>query len=177
MNGFEPHAEHRERLLAHARALTPKSDRPPAPPMSPPRAAAYIQHADNLRAEGRLVEAIDALTRAAEGPRFAAHALRQRAELEEQLGNVEDAAITLKEALHRVVDDPRQSARGYAAIGDLYVRRGEPLEAAYYYRRALRLDPNDRTFAERLTRCERGAPAPAAPDLRAGLDPAQRSTS
>lgn len=141
-------------LLAVATSLAPKSDRPPPPPMSPPRAAAYIQQADRQRAEGQLVEALASLTLAAQGPRFAVHALRQRAQIEEQLGQSDEAIDTLKEVLHRATTDDRVTARVYAEIGDVYARRKEIAEAAYYYRRALKLDPSDAQLQTRLDWCE-----------------------
>lgn len=143
-----------DELVRLATSLKPKSDRPPPPPMSPPRAAAYIQQADRQRAEGKLVEAMASLTLAAHGPRFAVHALRQRAQIEEEIGQPDQAIETLKEALHESTSDDRTTARVYAEIGDLYARRKEVLEAAYYYRRALKLDPDDEALRTRLDWCE-----------------------
>lgn len=139
-----------EALVEQAATLKRQSSRPPAPPMSPPRAAAYIQQAESQHAEGRSVEALASLTLASQAPRFAVHALRRRARIEEELGELETAITTLKEALHRTVGDAKRTGAIYTEIGDVYARREESAEASYYYRRALQLDPDDDALQTRL---------------------------
>lgn len=120
-------------------------------------AAGYIQHAMTERENGRFAEAMVYLTLAAENSRYAVHALRQRAEIEESLGHLDDAITSLKDALHLSVGEDRTSWALYRSLGDVYLRRGEPEEAAYYFRRALKLAPHDDGLEARLARCSRQA--------------------
>jgi len=99
-----------------------------------------IEHARYLEARGDRVGAAAALRRAAEAPSHTGRALAHLGRVQRKRGRPHDALSTYKAALHHL-EAPRELARVYAEIGQLYYAMHEDGEAAYYFRRAAGLDP------------------------------------
>jgi tetratricopeptide (TPR) repeat protein len=102
-------------------------------------AGAWHNLALALEAQGRVLEALDAATRAAgfipDEPAFAGH----KAQLEIVVGRLDAAQTTLATALSR---KPTNGALRFELAG-LLERRGELAASANAYEQALRIDPNN----------------------------------
>ena len=116
-------------------------------------ATRMYEEARALLARGEDHRAIDLLHSAARAPRVAARALYLKARIERRLNKLQTAITTLKAALHHADGYEAHCVPIFVEIGDTYAQLGIRDEAAYYYRRAIRLAPARPDLASRLERC------------------------
>ncbi|HBQ13825.1 MAG: hypothetical protein RLP09_50310 [Sandaracinaceae bacterium] len=110
--------------------------------MRPLRAEQLLAEARALEAQGALEDAAARLTAAARAPSHAARALDHRGRIERRLQRPRRAAATFRAALHHTLEDPARTLALYEELAACYRDLGQPSEAGYYLRRALRLAPH-----------------------------------
>jgi tetratricopeptide (TPR) repeat protein len=148
----------------HVRAVQDSSETR----VAPGHALGLLERAALHERHGELAQASFLYRQASSCERVAAHALHRAGQLERQLGNPQAAISTLKHALHCSTEDDARTHALFVELGDLYAQLGDYGEAAYFYRRATRLDPNREDVQLRLRYAEKlGERPPCAPiDLR-----------
>jgi tetratricopeptide (TPR) repeat protein len=107
----------------------------------PVSAESFLDRAASHERRGELQEALFLYREAASSEPIAAYALHRCGLLERQLGDTEAAVATLTRALHHCVDDAERTLALHVEIGDVHAQQGDYEEAAYFYRRAVRIDP------------------------------------
>jgi len=105
----------------------------------PRLAETALDEARELERRGEVTAAIEAYRRAARSADVAGHALHRGGQLQRQLGEIQPAIETFKQALHASTTDSLRSVVLFVELGDCYGLLGDFDEAAYFYRRALTL--------------------------------------
>ena len=148
----------------HVRAVADSSETR----IAPGHALGLLERAALHERHGELAEASVLYRQASSCERVAAHALHRAGQLDRQLGNPNAAVATLKQALHCCVDDDVRTHALFVELGDLFAQLGDYGEAAYFYRRATRLNPDREDVQLRLSYAVKlGERTPAVPiDLR-----------
>lgn len=131
----------------HVRAVADSSETR----VAPGHALGLLERAALHERHGELAQASFLYRQASSCERVAGHALHRAGQLERQLGNPQAAIATLKQALHCSTEDDARTHALYVELGDLYAQLGDYGEAAYFYRRAIRLDPNREDVELRLS--------------------------
>lgn len=98
----------------------------------------YVDLAVRYKERGHLEKALGEIRLALEADFLNPYALVTKADIETERENWEEAAKVLDEAL-----EMEETAHAYTAYGVLEHRRGNLQEAVNYFRRALRLEPNN----------------------------------
>lgn len=107
--------------------------------VAPERASAHLLHGDLLAARGEYARAAEAFARARSLEPDNVSVLERVAWVANETGQL-DEAIAANEA---IVARTPEKAEAWAALGDLYSRKGRPDKAEQAYRKVVELDPKN----------------------------------